>query len=89
MESPSQKMGFPTNSVRFTPYAIKPRSRGLSDGPCHSFHPDQARRHALKELQNLAPAQLPPDQDISICGNPMDLENILCQVLTVRNHLVH
>ncbi len=53
------------------------------------FHPDQAWRHALEERQNLAPAQLPTDQDLSIRGNPMDLENVLDQVQTDRHDVVH
>lgn len=53
------------------------------------LYSDQARRYALEELQHLAPAQLPTDHDLSIRGNPMDLENVLRQIQTDRHHLVH
>jgi hypothetical protein len=34
-------------------------------------------------------SQLPTDQDLSVRGNPMDLENSLRQVQTDRHHLSH
>lgn len=69
-----------------------PESRNLARPEMRratGLYPDQARRHALKELQNLASPQLPTDQDLSIRGNSMDLENILRLVQIDRHHLSH
>ena len=46
------------------------------------LHADQARRQAPEEADELTPAELPADQNLSFLINTVDLEDVLGEIET-------
>jgi hypothetical protein len=55
-------------------------SSGLSGGAC--LHADQARWQAAEEADDLAPAELTTDQNLSALVNAVDLKDVLGEIKT-------
>jgi hypothetical protein len=52
----------------------------MSGGAC--LHADQARWQAAEEADELAPAELTPDQNLSALVNAVDLKDVLGEIKT-------
>jgi len=44
------------------------------------LHPDEAWRQLLEERHDFSSPQPPSNDDLALAVNPMDLENVLCQI---------
>nr|WP_237050543.1 hypothetical protein [Microvirga ossetica] len=56
---------------------------------CAGLHPDQARRKGAEEAWDLAAAQRPAQDDLSIPVDAVQLEDVLCDINADRFNLRH